>query len=370
MKKKTIVVSGINLFSGGPLSIYIDFLSLIIKSEYDKKYNIIAFVHKKELFESFKDSMVRFIELPKSRKSYLNRIFYEYVYFYHYSKNKKIYMWISLHDMTPNVVAEKRIVYCHNPLPFFSIGFRQSLKYPLVALMKKLYYFAYKINVAKNDCIIVQQDWLRSEFSRKFGIENNKIAVCRPVLAQPVVSQFTDRESKNLFLFVYSAYPRFFKNYEVIAEAVKLLNERNLEKDYKVLFTINGKENKYSKELYRKYRHVNNIIWEGIVSREKMMEIYAQSDALIFPSIIETWGLPISEYKTTGKLMILADLPYAYETVEPYSNVAFFDPFSAKDLAHLMNDAITNCIAVENIRTKQYDAPYYEDWKRLLDEML
>ena len=35
-------------------------------------------------------------------------------------------------------------------------------------------------------------------------------------------------------------------------------------------------------------------------------------DFLIFPSLLETWGLPISEFEQTNKKMILANLPYAF----------------------------------------------------------
>ncbi|WP_392367384.1 hypothetical protein, partial [Streptococcus suis] len=97
-----IVISGINLFEGGPLSIYYDCLNELIRKGIHLKKEIIAFVHRLDLFEEYKD-YVTLIEFPKSRGSYLKRLWYEYVYFYCFSKKNKVDIWISLHDITPNV---------------------------------------------------------------------------------------------------------------------------------------------------------------------------------------------------------------------------------------------------------------------------
>ena len=59
---KTVVISGINLFEGGPLSIYYDLLDSICSLGYDKKYKIIAFVHKINLFQFDKYKNIIFIE--------------------------------------------------------------------------------------------------------------------------------------------------------------------------------------------------------------------------------------------------------------------------------------------------------------------
>lgn len=68
------------------------------------------FVHKKELFEKYNDYF-EILELPKSRKSWFIRMYYEYIYFKKYSKDKDIYLWISIHDSSPRVHAKHQISY-------------------------------------------------------------------------------------------------------------------------------------------------------------------------------------------------------------------------------------------------------------------
>ena len=51
--KKTLVLSGINLVDGGTLSVYQDCIKSLIEYGYTDKYNIIALVGKKKLFDNY-----------------------------------------------------------------------------------------------------------------------------------------------------------------------------------------------------------------------------------------------------------------------------------------------------------------------------
>ena len=89
MNKKTIVLSGINLIEGGPLTVYEECLRCIEKY-FLENYEIVALVHNRELFSEF-DSRIKFIEFMDSKKSYLKRFYYEYFYFKRLSKKLKPY---------------------------------------------------------------------------------------------------------------------------------------------------------------------------------------------------------------------------------------------------------------------------------------
>ena len=364
--KKTLVISGINLYNGGPLSVYKDLLDALIENDYHNKYHIIAFVHKTELFKEYKEK-IELIELPRSRKSYLFRLYYEYVYFYRFSKKHKIDVWFSVHDMTPNVKAKKRYVYCHNPSPFLkrtkNIWKLSKTNY----LMSIFYKYFYKINIKKNTAVIVQQDWLRKEFKKMFGIEN--IIVARPNVEVNVLENTAECiHDGNKKVFIFSAYPRPFKNFEVICKACRALKEYN--DKFEVWLTIDGSENAYSSMLRKEFEDVKNIKWLGLVSRDEMMKKYAESDYLIFPSVLETWGLPITEYEAFKKPMIVADLPYAHETVGEYDKVAFFDPYSANDLAKNMKAVIKDKSIFKHHSIPSTEEPFVNNWKELLEMIL
>ena len=142
-EKKYVVISAINFFEGGPLSVLTDCLNSIVKNKY-LDYIFVILVHKSSLFLSFNNiENIEFVEFPKSRSSYFYRLYYEFFYFYKISNKQPVYLWFSFHDITPNVVAQKRVVYCHNPIPFLSMDIKGYLIQP------KLLIFKFKILVIK-----------------------------------------------------------------------------------------------------------------------------------------------------------------------------------------------------------------------------
>lgn len=109
---------------------------------------------------------------------------------------------------------------------------------------------------------------------------------------------------------------------------------------YNVLLTLKGNENRYAKLLYKQYSSLKTITFGGLLSYEEVYEKYNKIDCLIFPSKLETWGLPISEFMAFDKPMLIADLPYAHETAAGAKYVAFFNPDTPKMLADRMSEVI------------------------------
>lgn len=359
---KQVVISGINIFEGVPLTIYKEFLDVIIKSEFYEIYGFTAFVHKKSLFCEY-ENYFEIIELPKSRDSYFLRMYYEYVYFYKFSQKREIFIWISLHDITPNVKAEYQYVYCHNPTPFLKLDFHLCRMDRTIALMAVLYRYVYRFNIKKNKTVIVQQQWLKQEFQKMFHINN--ILVIRP--EKNINDIWNHGKRKEMpYTFLVVSYPRPFKNFEIVCDACKII--KTSEK-YQILFTISGNENKYAKYLYKKYHNLPQIIWMGLQNKKTIYDCYSWVDCLIFPSKLETWGLPISEFAASKKPMLLADLPYAHETVGNYQKVNFFHPDNAEDLATLMRDSIEDKLNYKGNELKNVGNNLY-GWSDLLDILL
>ena len=359
---KLLVLSGINLFEGGPLSIFYDCLDALLSEGLDNKYKIIAFVHKKSIFEKY-SKQVEFIELPDSRESYFKRLSYEYIYFNRFSRKHQVDVWISLHDITPRVKANKRYTYCHNPAPFMDRDLLK-IKYSARNVAFSFFYrYLYRINIKKATALIVQQDWMRQAFFKMFPVKN--IIVARPSIKIDY-KYVPSKKNTDRFVFLFASFPRYFKNFEVICEACKCLGKAKFE----VWFTLDGSENTYSKDLVNKYGDLKNIKWLGLQTRESLFALYSKADCFIFPSTLETWGLPVSEFKQTGKPMILADKPYAKETLGTYDKAVFFNPNDATELAQIMKQVLDGNLKFEEVTEKEIAEPYAADWKELFEIIL
>lgn len=359
---KKIVISGINLFSGGPLSIIKDCLNYL---KTRKDIEIIALVHDKKLFLEFSTcNNIKFLEFPDSRKSWLRRVYYEYFYFKGLSKKIKPDLWLSLHDMTPNVEAKIRAVYCHNPSPFYKMSKLEKKLDSKLRLFNLFYKYLYRINIKKNDFVIVQQNWLKEEFEKIFKISN--VIVSYPNIDLKTIDYVKIEKQNKKISFFYPAFPRVFKNFEIICEAAESLEKKGIN-NLEIILTIEKGMNKYGDYIYEKYNHIKSIKFIGKLSREEVFSYYDYSDALIFPSKLETWGLPISEFKEFNKPIILSDLAYSKETIGNYELVNFFNPNSVSDLEK-------EVIKVINKNKMHGNIQEIEDvkvgWKELLEKII
>lgn len=363
--KKIIIISAINIFEGGPLSILEDCLQYLSDNMTDK-YDIIALVHDISLMKA---KGIRYIEFNSSRKNWLYRLYYEYVYFYFISISIKPFLWFSLHDITPNVKTDIRAVYCHNPSPFCSFSIRSLIFSYRIALFSLFYKYLYRINIHKNNFVVVQQSWIRDEFRRMYDVGN--VVVAYPQTEQPKIniSNISTEDYSSRFSFFFPAFPRFFKNIEVAAEAAKILHARG-RNDFKVIFTISGDENRYARHVVSKYKNVPVISFIGLQSKDTMFKLYGEVDALIFPSRLETWGLPISEFKIYRKPVLAANLQYARETVGDYEKVKFFDPDNPAQLAADMEALINGNLAFDGNRAMEMQKPFARNWQELFAIML
>lgn len=361
MNKKVLVFSGINLNEGGTLSIMRDCLSYVSENLY-KEYRVIALVNKKELFKEIKN--IEFIEFPNSKKSYLKRLYYEYFYFKKLSKQLKPYLWLSLHDMTPNVEAQIRVVYCHNPSPFYKMTRFEKRIEPKMYLFNLFYKYLYKINIKKNNFVIVQQNWLKKEFEKLYGIKN--VIVSHPNIEIKKINYEKIEKKENKKTFFFPSIPRGFKNFEVICEAAENLEKKGID-NIEFILTVKKGINNYGDYIYEKYKHIKNIKFVGKLTREEVFSYYDCCDELIFPSKLETWGLPITEFKMFNKPIIVSDLPYAKETIGNYEKVRFFNPYSSKDLENKIIESLKN---KEFERNNYYETNFTTGWENLMKIIL
>jgi glycosyltransferase involved in cell wall biosynthesis len=326
------------------------------------EYTIIALVHDEKQYSEYEN--VTYISFPKSRKSWFYRLFYEYVGFKKLSKKWKPYCWFSLHDTTPNVIAEKRMVYCHNTFSFYHAGVKGLFTQPSIFMFSLFSKYIHTINIKKNDWVVVQQEWLRKAFQQIFSIDN--IVVSLPVRENnpKIIPAEKNKRQQAKTIFFYPATPMIHKNFEVICKAVALLEKAGIS-GFEVVLTLDGTENKYARNIYDKYKSLNNLRFVGLLKRERVDDYYRDCDCLLFPSKIESWGLPVTEAKEYNKSILIASLPYAWESVGKYAKAKFFDPDNAMQLADYMKETILNTINYDETRAVEYQEPFTRNWEEL-----
>jgi len=358
--KPRIVLSGVNLVEGGPLSVFQDALRELSVS-FSDRYTITALVHRRELFDI---PDVEYLEFPAVKNSWLRRLRFEYRHCKKLSERLQPFLWLSMHDITPRVVAARQAVYCHNPAPFYRLPFREAMLDKTFAMFHVLYRFLYRVNIGRNDFVVVQQEWLRQEFRRRYKVRN--VVVAHPTVRSTRLPQAKSVDSKILF---YPAFPRCFKNLESLLRAVDLLEHENVPA-FEVWITISGQENAYAAMLKKEFGHLKTVRWLGLQTRARVEELYAAAGCLVFISKLESWGMPISEWKITGKPMIVADLPYAHETVGDYELVRFVDTSEVTEISQAIREFLQSESFGSPARAATIPAPFAADWNALFRILL
>ena len=133
--------------------------------------------------------------------------------------------------------------------------------------------------------------------------------------------------------FFYPAAAFSYKNHAVILDALAQLRD---EPRIRAVFTLSGTENQQARML-REDAEARNlpIDWVGGLTQREVFEQYTRS-VLLFPSTIETAGLPLLEARLHRAPVIAADLEYAREALEGHDEASFFATQDAEGLAGLM----------------------------------
>ena len=354
-----VVLSGVNIREAGGLSVFRDALESLAR-EYGDRYEIVALVHRRNLFDV---PGVTYFEYPTIASSWLARLRFEYWSSRGISARLKPKLWLSMHDMTPNVSAGIRAVYCQNPSPFYRPTISECFLDWRFGLFTLFYRFLYQINIRANNYVIVQQDWMRQAFMRLYGIRN--VVVAHPVVDLPNPAHAPiSRPSDRPYRFFYPSFPRTFKNFEVCLKAARIL-ERSGFHDFELWLTFDASVNRFASQVVKEFADVRSVCWLGLLSRERIFELYAEADCLLFSSRLETWGMPITEMRGFNKPILAADLPYARESAAGCQRVRFFDPDDAEHLADLMQQAAN----AEPIFAKEPEAvieqPIARNWAEL-----
>ncbi len=289
------------------------------------------------------NSNVHLIRLPWVKKSWFHRLFCDLLYIQKIVRKYQVDEIINLQNVAIPFVSVPQTIYLHNAIPISDYNFNFRTETTLW-MYKKIIGKITIHNLRYANCVIVQAQWIKNELITHFNIDQTKIAVERVKSTFEVVS--SDRIKTNTCIFFYPSSSASYKNHKVIIDACDLLKANGVF-DYKVVFTLDTKNDVAS----QKIKQVTNnkdlpIEYIGTLNHEQMDNMYRKT-VLLFPSCLETVGLPLIEAKQYAARIIVANMPYAHEAIGNYSNVLYFDYKDSQALYCIMRDTINSFYGIE-----------------------
>jgi glycosyltransferase involved in cell wall biosynthesis len=264
-------------------------------------------------------------------KSFINKLNIDFTLIYSSEKNrKKFYLKNSIRfnkifcfsNVPPPIKTNvETFILFHNKLIISNF-----IDLKLFSFKSKFLYFIKKKYILfKNKSHykwIVQTQSMKKKLSLNLFINEKKIFV------MPFYKEFLNNEKtshlKKKNLFTYIADGGLNKNHNNLLDAWLLLhNEYSVSP--KLLLTVSDKYPKLLSKIDNLKKMGINIYNHGLCNRNEINSIYQNSEFLIYPSFIESFGLPLVEANHFNCKIISSDLDYVHDIIEPS---LVFDPSS------------------------------------------
>lgn len=322
-----IMIYDVHASESGALAILDDLYAQII-SHSDKTIRWIFVVSIPQYKEAENIVVERF---PWVKKNWGYRFFFDNVTTRKLLHRYKPDIVFSLQNKGISFFKGRQLVYLH--LPFILTDHKFNIKTD----GKKLWLYQNVISksifksLRKVDTTIVQTHWMKDALVKKALVNSEKIVIQQPNIMNNDILKFVDtKESRKRFFYPATAFT--YKNHMTLLKALKVAQQNGL-KNYEAIFTIKDDESELTKKLFSYAKeHSLNVKFAGQMPRNKVFELYAHS-ILIFPSYVESFGLPLLEAKMTGTYVIASDCPFSREILEGYDKADYFNEMDYKELA-------------------------------------
>jgi glycosyltransferase involved in cell wall biosynthesis len=326
-----IVVFDVAAEYGGAVTILKQYYDL---AKNDKGNNWYFVISTPALIDS---NNVKILRYTWVKKSWFHRLYFDRFVAQKIAEQYKADEVMSLQNLVVRGIKVKQTLYLHQPLPFVEKRYRLTENFKFWVYQNIMSRMIFN-SVRKADSIIVQTNWMKEACVRKIKVAPSKFKVIRPSVNIKIKKSYQQDDELNK-LFFYPADPLSYKNHTIIVEVAKLLKKKGLH-NFRVVFTLAGNETRNVVKMYHEVQE-NNLPIEflGKISLDEVYDYYSKS-ILIFPSYIETFGLPLLEAKMHGSPILASDCAFSHEILDGYDKVKFFDPFNCEELASLVETTL------------------------------
>lgn len=328
MKKHFIIYApAINSKSAGAHSILESFLNSLGDQTTVDSWQ---FVGHKDYHSLCAQHSVKFHELDLNLQ-WLKRIAFDFYLF------KKTFLTkatppsiiLSMQNTTPVMrPQDQNLTYLHQAIPFLEEFHPPLLTQPKLFFIKHFYYFFINFGIKKNrSFFIVQSEWLKKIIAKRMDLPLEHIFIHRPMPTDISLSDYGQNKNDSFF---YPAIYQIYKNHLNLIKGFCLAAAANSSSEYCLELTL---DNIRFKKLMTqvgnipKNLHVKNC---GVLTRQATLQKIINAKAIIFPSLLESYGMPIAEALFFKTPVIASNLPYAQELLS--NNGIFFDPYDTESI--------------------------------------
>tara|TARA_E500000331_G_C17135872_1_gene660442 strand:+ start:15 stop:1007 length:993 start_codon:yes stop_codon:yes gene_type:complete len=309
-----------NIKSGGG-QVLLDYLISYL-NKYHKNIKVLVHLDHRYNCSNFPKKQMSF----KNYKSVFSKIFL-------FLKFKKNTLYFG--NLPPLIKGENNYVYFHNTFLLATnktLILSRKFKY----LLQKYFLFLFSNNVSE---LICQTPYIKKRIIDQFSSKVDVIPFFN--------DQLTDFQKK-IYDFCYISLDNPHKNHRNLLRAIEILSSKGI----KFTFALTVPESNIL--LCERIKKINNagvirIFNFGVVNYDQSRLIMNKSAHLVFPSLEESFGLPLLEAVFSNTKVIAAQLPYVNEVIDAS---LYFDPLNPIDISEKMLFSLKNNLELSKSRVE------------------
>ncbi|MCK9401551.1 MAG: glycosyltransferase [Bacteroidales bacterium] len=161
----------------------------------------------------------------------------------------------------------------------------------------------------------------------KLRIPSTNVEVLPFFCLSEQINPLISTKSPNSFIFPSTGLSH--KNHFVLLKTWELLHQEG--HNFELHLTIPETDYKLIKLISNLKAKGLKILNHGIITQRELLTLYRSSEYLVYPSLNESFGLPLIEAIQQNCKVIAADLPYSKETIIPTAKFNPYQPSSLKN---------------------------------------
>lgn len=336
---KRIFVNGLSSKVGGGKSILTNYLSLLQTRAFNDKYLVLT--PDKKSYEKFALESIELIDLHRFLKSTVAAPLVNRFVLPQLIEQLGCDAVFNLADLViPTDVPQVYLFdWSYAVYPDSNVWKRMDISSWMqrkvkLAILKK--YFPYA------DIVIAQTETMKERLQRIYGLKNLVVVPNAVSLDNSGGGKSFDFNlPKEKYRCLYLTYYYTHKNLEIFIPLAKKIKTAGC--PYCLVITISPAQHKRAKrflDLVTKERLEDTIINVGPVEMARVPSLYAQTDVLLMPTLLESFSGTYVEAMFHGKPILTSDLDFARDVCGEAAY--YFDPLNPDSILDAVNLAFRN----------------------------
>ncbi len=367
MTEKEYFINAATLRVGGAKSVAVNFIKVL--GENFGELNFIAVVPDDKLFRNLIFDNIKLHFVPSFFHNLTMRLALDY-WILKILKKTNANKVFNMGNTALPTKKYKQITLFHFPYAIYpeSKVWKQMKIKDLI--ISRLMVFLFKKRLKYSDYFLAQTNTAKNRLIKLYGLDSDKIFIApnavsvdnlqKEIVYDKNIEQATnnDKSYKCLCLSVYYSH----KNIESLIEVAELIKKQNL--DIKIYITLDESENLQAKKIINliSERQIQDILINlGRIPMENIGYLYSRIEALLLPTILESFSGTYIESMFFKKKIITSDMDFAREVC--HYNSWFFDPFNPEDILEKIKESM-NSNNTQNAELAYQEVLKMPDWNK------